>query len=137
MVVRWWGWGWWLVRDLVVRWMRWWLVRDLVMWWWRWWLVRDLIQRSFLSLLLLTENVEGVFLLDEPCSLSIDVLPMGLDVLDCSMSSQDGFLFLPEPLNFLLDYGQLFLLYCCFIFFGFFIPILGSYRGGGYVGWLV
>jgi hypothetical protein len=88
-------------------------------------------------LLLLTENVEGVFLLDEPCSLSIDVLPMGLDVLDCSMSSQDGFLFLLEPLNFLLDYGQLFLLYCSFIFLSFFIPILGSYRGGGYVGWLV
>jgi hypothetical protein len=32
-------------------------VSDLVM---RWWLVRDLIQLSFLSLLLLMENVEGV-----------------------------------------------------------------------------
>jgi hypothetical protein len=85
--------------------------------------VRDLVRQSFLSLLLLTENNEGVLQLGEPRSLSVDVLPTGLGALDCSLSSQDGFLFLPELLNFLLDSSQL-LLYCCFIFIGFFIPIL-------------
>jgi hypothetical protein len=122
MVVRWWGW--WLVKDLVMRQWRWWLVRDLVVRWRRWWLVRDLIQRSFLSLLLLTENGEGVLYLSELRSLSVNVLLVGLDVLDCNLSSQDGFLFLPEPLNFLLDSGQFLLLCCYFIFLGFFIPIM-------------
>jgi hypothetical protein len=86
--------------------------------------VRDLIQQSFLSLLLMTENVEGVLYLGEPCSLSIDVLHAGLDASDYSLSSQDGFLFLPKPLNFLLDSGQLLLLCCCFIFLCFFIPVM-------------
>jgi hypothetical protein len=52
------------------------------------------------------------------------MLPMSLDVLDCSLPSHDRLLFLPEPLNFLLDSGQLFLLCCYFFFFSFFIPIM-------------
>jgi hypothetical protein len=56
--------------------------------------------------------------------LSVDALPVGLDAPDCSLSSQDGFLFLSKPLNFLLDSGQLLLLYCCFIYLGFFIPVM-------------
>jgi hypothetical protein len=55
--------------------------------------------------------------------LSFDVLPAGLRALDYNLSSHDGFLFLPMPLNFLLDFGQLLLCYC-FIFLGFFIQIM-------------
>jgi hypothetical protein len=32
----------------------------MVVRWWGWWLVKDLVTWSFLSLLLLTENIEGV-----------------------------------------------------------------------------
>jgi hypothetical protein len=59
----------------------------------------------------------------KPRSLPIDVLPAGFSVLRCSVSSQDGLFFLSEPLNFLLDFCQLFLLYCCIFFLGFFAPI--------------
>jgi hypothetical protein len=47
-----------LISEVVLS--QWWLMRDLVMRWWRRWLVRDLVQRSFLSLLLLMENIKGV-----------------------------------------------------------------------------
>jgi hypothetical protein len=109
------------VEEMVVRWWGLWLVKVLVM---RWLLVRDLIQQSFLSLPLMMENVEGVLQLGEPRLLSVDVLPMGLGALDCSLCSQDGFLFLSKHLKFLLDSGQLLLLYCCFVFLGFFIPVM-------------
>jgi hypothetical protein len=36
-------------------------------------------------------------------SLCVDVLSMSFDMLDCSLPSQDGLLFLLEPLNFLLN----------------------------------
>jgi hypothetical protein len=49
---------------------------------------------------------------------------MGLSASDCSLSSQDGFLFLPKLLNFLLDSDQLLLLCCCFVFLGFFILVM-------------
>jgi hypothetical protein len=93
------------IYDFNLRW-RWWL-EEMVMrwrWWWGWWLVRDLIIRwSFLPLL--TEDVQVVLHLCEPRSLPIDVLPASFDVLNCSMPSQNGFLFLSEPLNLLLDSG--------------------------------
>jgi hypothetical protein len=49
---------------------------------------------------------------------------MDLSMRDCNLSSQDGFMFLLEPLNFLLGSGQLLLLSCCFIFLGFLVPIM-------------
>jgi hypothetical protein len=42
---------------------------------------------------------------------------------DCLMS-HDGFLFLHEPLYFLLDSDQFILLYCSFNFLSFLIPVL-------------
>jgi hypothetical protein len=49
---------------------------------------------------------------------------VALGAPDCSLSSQDGFLFLLKALNFFLDSGQLLLLYYCFVFLGFFIPVM-------------
>jgi hypothetical protein len=43
--------------------------------------------------------------------------------LDYRLPPHDGFLFLTEPLNFLLD-SKLFLLLSGFIFGGFFFPVL-------------
>jgi hypothetical protein len=45
-------------------------------------------------------------------------------MLDCSLSPQDGLLFLPEPFNFLLDSSQLLLLLFCFVFLDFFVAIV-------------
>jgi hypothetical protein len=81
----------------------------------------DLVKWGFL--LSLTKNIEGVLHLCKPRSLPIDVLPMSFSVFDCTLSSQDELLFLPEPLNFLLDSCQLFLLCYYFFLLGFFIPI--------------
>jgi hypothetical protein len=44
--------------------------------------------------------------------------------LHCSLPSQDGFLFLPEPINLLLDSGEFLFLYCCYLFFSLLIPII-------------
>jgi hypothetical protein len=49
---------------------------------------------------------------------------MSLGTLSCYLPPHDGFLFLMEPLNFLLDLDQLFFLFCRFIFISFFIPVL-------------
>jgi hypothetical protein len=65
----------------------------------------DLIERSLTPMLLLTKNIEGVLHFYKPCSLPIDVLPTDFDTLNCSLPPQDGFLFLSEPLNFLLNFG--------------------------------
>jgi hypothetical protein len=54
---------------------------------------------------LLVEDVQVVLHLCEPCSLSIDVLSMSFDVLHHGLPSQNGFLFLPKPLDLLLDSG--------------------------------
>jgi hypothetical protein len=97
-------------------------MRDLVMrrcWLW----VKDLVDRSFLTLLLRMENIESVLHLCELRSLSVNILPVSFDAMDCNLSCQDGLLFLPEPLNFLLDSGQILLFYCCLFSLGFFIPI--------------
>jgi hypothetical protein len=67
-----------------------------------WW-VRDLIEWSLVPMLQLTKNIEGVMHLYEPCLLPIDVLPTSFCTLNYSMLSQDGLLFLLEPLNFLLN----------------------------------
>jgi hypothetical protein len=118
-------WRWWLLEEMVVWW--WWLMRELIVrrgWWWRrWWLMRDLVERSFVPLLLLMEDTEGVLHLCEPRSLPVDVLPSSFGALNCGLPSKYELLFLPEPLNFLLDSG--YLLCCCFFFFSsLFIPIV-------------
>jgi hypothetical protein len=59
------------------------------------------------------------------CSaLPVDVLPLSFGVLSYYLSSHDGFLFLHEPLYFLLDPDQFLLLYYSFDFLGFLIPVL-------------
>jgi hypothetical protein len=49
---------------------------------------------------------------------------MSFGALHCSLPPHDGFLFLAEPLNLLLDSRQLLFLCYCFFFFSFFIPIV-------------
>jgi hypothetical protein len=103
-------WSWWLLEEMVVWWMWWWwLMRELIVrrgWWWqRWWLMRDLVEQSFVPLLLLIEDTEGVLYLCEPRSLPIDVLPVRFSTMNCGLPSQYGLLFLPKPINFLLDSG--------------------------------
>jgi hypothetical protein len=51
------------------------------------------------------------------------MLSVGFDALSDCLPSHDRFLFLLEPLYFLLDSDQR-ILYCSFIFFCFLIPIL-------------
>jgi hypothetical protein len=73
---------------------------------------------------LLAEDDQVVLHLYEPHSLSVDVLPVIFGALHCSLPSQDGFLFLPEPLNLLLNFGEFRFLCCCCLFFGLLIPII-------------
>jgi hypothetical protein len=67
--------------------------------------MRNLVERSFVPLLLLTEDTEGVLHLYEPRSLPIDALPVSFGALNYGLPSQYGFFFLPKPLNFLLGSG--------------------------------
>jgi hypothetical protein len=100
-------WEWWLEEE-IFRW-RWLMpvVGDVIVrwrWcWWRW-LNRDLVvQWSFMPLL--AEDFEVVLHLCEPRLLSVDVLSTSFGTLHCGLPSQYGFLFLPEPLDLLLDFG--------------------------------
>jgi hypothetical protein len=72
-----------VVEDIIM-WRRWWL-RNVVVWWWQRWVgierIVHLIERRFLSLFLLTENVNGVLQFYEPYTLSIDVLPSSISPL--------------------------------------------------------
>jgi hypothetical protein len=105
-------WGWW-VGDLIMR--------------WRWGdgvgLKMDMVESGFVSLLLLMKDIDSILQLCEPHPLSVDMLSASLGPLVC-LPSHDGLLFLPKHLHLLLDSSQLFLLYCCFFFFGFFVPIM-------------
>jgi hypothetical protein len=65
----------------------------------------DLVEWSFLPLLLLVKNVKGILHFCESRSLSVEVLSTSFGTLDYGLPSQNGFLFLPEPLNLLLDSG--------------------------------
>jgi hypothetical protein len=87
-------------------------------------LMPPLAQRWLLPLLLLVKDVDGILQLCEPRPLSVDLLSISFDALSNYLPSHDGFLFLLEPLYFLLDPDQLLLLYCGFIFFSFLIPVL-------------
>jgi hypothetical protein len=59
------------------------------------------MQWSFAALL--AENFKVVLHLSEPRSLSVDVLSTSFDALHYGLPSQNGFLFLSEPLDLLLD----------------------------------
>jgi hypothetical protein len=83
-----------------------------------------LAQCRLLPLLLLAKNVDGILQLYEPRPLSVDVLLVSFGALSNGLPSHNGFLYLPEPLYFLLNPGQLLLFCCGFVFFGFLIPIL-------------
>jgi hypothetical protein len=102
------------MRD-VIEWRRWW--GDRVVW-------RSWVGVWLLALLLLAEHINGVLQLREPCSLLVDVPPSSLDALGDCLVPHDRFLFLPEPLYFLLNPIQLLLFYSSFDFLSFLIPIL-------------
>jgi hypothetical protein len=72
----------------------------------------------------MAKGVNVVLQLCEPCTLPVDVLSPSFDALNDCLTSNDGFLFVPEPLYFLLDPDQFLLLCCSFNFLSFLIPIL-------------
>jgi hypothetical protein len=84
-------------------------------------LVIQWLERRLFPLLLLAKDLDSVLELHESCSFSVDVLPSGFGMLNCYMPPSDGFLFLTEPLDLLLDSGQL--LFCSFSFEGVVFPI--------------
>jgi hypothetical protein len=111
LVISWWGvlqmWNW----D--VQWRRWgWIGVVLVM---------LLFEHGPLPLFLLTKGLDGILEFRKSCSFSVYVLPLGFCTLNCCLPPHDGFLFLIEPFNLLLDSNQL--LFCGFVFKGFFFPI--------------
>jgi hypothetical protein len=72
----------------------------------------------------MVKGIDSVLYLYEPCALLVDVLPPSFSTLSDCLTSQDGLLFLPEPLYFLLGHDQ-FLLFCySFDFLTFLIPVL-------------
>jgi hypothetical protein len=83
-----------------------------------------MIEQGFLSLLLVVKVIDSTLQLCELRSLSVDVLYMSFGALCDGLPSHDGFLFLPEPLYFQLNPGQLLLFCCGFILFDLLIPIL-------------
>jgi hypothetical protein len=92
MVLR---WGWWMqmMGDLIV-------VAIVV----GGWLVSYLVvQWSFASLL--TENLQVVLHLCEPRLHSVDAFPMSFGALQRGLPSQNRLLFVPKPLDLLLDSG--------------------------------
>jgi hypothetical protein len=87
-------------------------------------LVLCLIEQMFLPLFLLARDINNILQLCQPCSLSINVLSSGFGALRCCLPPRNEFLFLTEPLYFLLYPGQPLLLYCYFIFIVFFVSVL-------------
>jgi hypothetical protein len=79
---------------------------------------------GLLVLLLLLKDIDSVLQLCKLCSLLVDVLPPGFSVLSDPLVPHYGFLFLPEPLYFLLDSNQFLLLYNSSNFLSFLIPVL-------------
>jgi hypothetical protein len=76
-----------------------------------------LLEWGLLPLLLLAEDLDIVLELGESCPFFVDVLHSDFGTLSCCLPPCDGFLFLTEPLDLLLDPGQLFL-FCSFVFEG-------------------
>jgi hypothetical protein len=87
-------------------------------------LIMDMVERGFLSLLLLAKDIASILQLRELRLFSVDMLSTSFSVLCDGLPSHDGFLFMSEPLYFLLNPGQLLFFCCGFILFGLLIPIL-------------
>jgi hypothetical protein len=83
-----------------------------------------MIEWGFFSLLLLAKDIDNILQLCELGPLFVDVLSMSFSALRDGFPSQDEFLFLPKPLYFLVNLGQLLLFWCSFILFDFLVPIL-------------
>jgi hypothetical protein len=83
----------------------------------------QLLKRRLLPLLLMADDLNIVLEFYKPFPLPINVLPPGFSALGRCLSSHDGFLFLTEPLNLLLDSEQL-LLFSSLISGGFFLLVL-------------
>jgi hypothetical protein len=75
-----------------------------------------------LPLLLLVDDIDIILEFFKLCLLPINVMPSSFGPLGCCLHPYDDFLFWVEPLDFLLDPSQLFLL-CSFIFMVFIFPI--------------
>jgi hypothetical protein len=94
---------------------------------WRKWVEVGLVvlwlEQRLLPLFLVAQDLNSVLRLRQSCFLSIDVLSLGFDTLDYYLPPNDGFLFLTEPFNLLLDSEQLLFL-CSFFLEGFFFPVL-------------
>jgi hypothetical protein len=84
-------------------------------------MVRQLKQRM-LPLFLFTRDLDIVLEFYKPYPLPINVLPSSFSLLGHCLPPYDNVLFLVEPLDFLLDCCQLFLL-CSFIFEVFIFPV--------------
>jgi hypothetical protein len=89
-----------------------------------------LLKRRLLPLLLPAKDLDGVLELHESCPFSIDVPPSGFDTLCCCLPPCDGFMFLTEPLDLLLDSSQLFLFYDL-VFEGFIFCDVPALNKGG------
>jgi hypothetical protein len=84
--------------------------------------VVQLLKRRLLPLLLMADDLNIILEFCKPFLLPINVLPPGFSALGRCLSSHDGFLFLTEPLNLLLDSEQL--LFSSLISGGFFLLVL-------------
>jgi hypothetical protein len=81
-----------------------------------------LFQQRFLPLFPLTEDLNIVLELREPCSLPVYVLPFAFGSLSCGLSMCDGFLLLMKPFYLLLNPGELYFYYD-FIIENFMFPV--------------
>jgi hypothetical protein len=87
---------------------------------WRWlWvgvgLVVWLIERRLLPLFLLAKGVNSMLELCKFCPFSINVLSSTFGMLSCCLPSGDGFMFLTDPFNLLLNSSKLYF-FCGFVF---------------------
>jgi predicted CDP-diglyceride synthetase/phosphatidate cytidylyltransferase len=80
------------------------------------------LERRLLPQLLVAKDLNNVLELCKSCPFSVYVLPLCFGPLGYCLSPHDGFLFLTESLDLLLDSEQL-LLFCGFIFEGFFFSV--------------
>jgi hypothetical protein len=72
-------------------------------------LIIDMIERGFLSLLLLANDIDSILQLCELRPLSVDMLSTSFGALCDGLPSHDRFLFVSKHLYFLLNPGQLLL----------------------------
>jgi hypothetical protein len=101
---------------------------DFVHWWWRVLRIWHLsMERRWIEvvLVLLEKDLNSVLELCKSCSLCVDVLFASFGVLSYCLPPHDGFLFLSEPLDLLLDSNQL--LFCDIVFESFIFPVFHLY----------